>query len=110
MGTVFIVHSDLPYGFISGKYFCFYLSIGIVAITTVLSMKNARANINIADCLILLFGITTLTVSYFIHSSEATTKHILLSLILLLYFYFKTVFIQHKSARYWLNLFFLLTG
>jgi hypothetical protein len=41
MGTVFIIHSDLPYGFISGKYFCFYLSIGIVTITTILNMKNA---------------------------------------------------------------------
>jgi hypothetical protein len=113
MGTVFIIRPDLENGIISGKYLWFYISMGVMAIISVFKvfkMRKASFQPSIADYMILLFGIITLSVSYFIHSSEATTKHILLILIILLYFYFKTAFIKHKSSRYLLSLFFLLTG
>ena len=94
LSTVFVVNRDLVYGMISGKYFWFYLSMGVLAVWSILAVakhtKEIRFNWN--DGLIMLFGLIVLPVSYWGNCSDATTRHILLILIIILYFYFKIVF------------------
>jgi tetratricopeptide (TPR) repeat protein len=108
LGTVFVVNPELGNGVVSGKYVWFYLSMGVVAVTSVWMVIHSPSSLQVSgvDGLILLFGVITLPVSYWLHHSEAVTKHILLLLIILLYFYFK---LQRKQ-QYWLVLFFLMTG
>lgn len=112
LATVFVDRPELAEGVISGKYFWFYAAMGTVAMTVVLrqSVHPVPVQIGIADRLLLLYGIFTLSVSAGLHHSEAVTKHILLILVILLYFYFKQFLSIHKSGIYWLVLFFLFTG
>jgi tetratricopeptide (TPR) repeat protein len=113
LATVFIVRPELGSGIVSGKYFWFYLSMGVIAVVSFISHSLARKQamrIKRIDVLILLYGACTLSVSYLLHSSEAVTKHILLLLIILLYFYFRMFLSASKSEGYWLVLFFLATG
>jgi tetratricopeptide (TPR) repeat protein len=110
--TVFAVRPELGNGVVSGKYFRFYLSMGIIAVISVVYGLVHRPTVRIKriDGLILLYGASTLSVSYFLHSSEAVTKHLLLALIILLYFYFRMFLSAAKSNGYRLALFFLATG
>jgi tetratricopeptide (TPR) repeat protein len=130
LSTVFVVRPELGNGVVSGKYFWFYLSMGVMAGVTIIQkfkdsriqkfedsmiqrfgdsgFKNVRTGWG--DGLILLYGASTLLVGYFVHSSEATTKQILLLLVILLYFYFKALLRSSKPALYRLVLFFLVTG
>jgi tetratricopeptide (TPR) repeat protein len=112
LSTVFAVSPELGNGVVSGKYFRFYLSMGMVAVTSVWMVFQSPASVrfNRPDGLILLFGVVTLPVSCWLNHSEAITKHILLLLIILLYFYFKLLFRSNRQAGYWMVLFFLVTG
>ena len=112
LATVFVVNRDLANGVVSGKYFWFYLSMGILAVMSVVAVaKSAKpVRITLNDCLVLLFGLITMSVSYFVNGSEAITKHILLVLIILLYFFLKMAFQTQKAARYWLPVFMMMTG
>jgi tetratricopeptide (TPR) repeat protein len=112
LATVFIVRPELGNGIVSGKYFWFYLSMGIIAIVSPVAglVRRQAMRIRRIDALILLYGACTLSVSYFLHSSEAITKHVLLILIILLYFYFRMFLSASKSNGYRLMLFFLATG
>ncbi|MDR1339073.1 MAG: O-antigen ligase family protein [Prevotellaceae bacterium] len=112
LATVFIVRPELGSGIVSGKYFWFYLSMGVIAVVSLVDSLTRRQAMRIKriDGLILLYGVCTLSVSYFLHSSEAVTKHILLILIILLYFYFRMFLSASKSNGYWPVLFFLVTG
>ncbi|MDR1331572.1 MAG: O-antigen ligase family protein, partial [Tannerella sp.] len=112
MATVFVVRPELGNGIVSGKYFLFYLSMGVLAVVSVVYglVRRPAVRFGWIDGLILLYGAGTLSVSYFIHSSEAVTKHVLLALIVLLYFYFRMFLSTSKSNGYWLTLFFLVTG
>jgi hypothetical protein len=65
---------------------------------------------NLLDGLVLLFGITALIFSQFIHHSEAETKHVLLLLVVLLYFCFRIVFQVNSSSKYWMTVCFIITG
>ena len=112
LATVFVIDRDLANGVVSGKYFWFYLSMGILAVSTIIAVTKSTKPVRISlnDCLVLLFGLITLFVSYFVNGSEAITKHILLILIILLYFYFKISLQTQPSARYWLPVFLMITG
>ena len=112
LAAVFVIRPELGNGVVSGKYFWFYLSMGVIAVISVVDGLARRQAIPIKriDILILLYGACTLSASYFLHSSEAVTKHILLALIILLYFYFRMFLSAPKSRVYWLILFFLATG
>jgi tetratricopeptide (TPR) repeat protein len=113
LATVFIIRPELGNGVVSGKYFGFYLSMSVIAVVSLMShsiIRRQAIRIKRIDGLILLYGACTLSVSYFLHSSEAVTKHILLILIILLYFYFRMFLSASKSNGYWLVLFFLVTG
>jgi tetratricopeptide (TPR) repeat protein len=110
--TVFAVGPELGDGVISGKYFRFYLSMGVIAVMSVWIMIQSPASVRLdrADGLMLLFGMVTMAVSYGVNRSEATTKHVLFVLLVLLYFYFKLLFRSNKQAQYWLFLCFMITG
>lgn len=112
LGTVFVVSNHLGNGIVSGKYFWFYLSMGgyafISGLFIVKHIKSVRVSLN--DCLILLFGIITLFISYRINHSEAITRHILLVLIILFYFYNKLILRAQPSNLYWMVTGLLLTG
>lgn len=112
LGTVFVVSNHLGNGIVSGKYFWFYLSIGIYAVISALFIikHNKSVRISLIDCLILSFGIITVFVSYRINHSEAITKHILLVLIILFYFYSRLTLRAKPSNLYWMTLGLLLTG
>jgi hypothetical protein len=112
LATVFVVRPELGNGVVSGKYFWFYLSTGMIAVLSVVYGLVCKPAVRFRrmDGLILLYGAGTLSVSYSLHSSEAVTKHILLILIILLYFYFRMFLSASKSNRYLLMLFFLATG
>jgi hypothetical protein len=120
LATVFAVCPELGNGVVSGKYFRFYLSMGLIALICAFGqfkiqnsrfkIQNSRFKIARVDWAIGLFGLTTLSISCFVHSSEAATKHVLLGLTVLLYFYFRWFLSVAKSHGYWLSLFFLATG
>ena len=112
LATVFVINRELVDGVVSGKYFWFYLSMGVLAISSIIAVAKSVKPVRIAlnDCLVLLFGLITLSVSYFVNGSEAITKQILLILIILLYFYFKIALQTQKTARYWFPVLLMLTG
>ena len=112
LSIVFVVNSELAHGIVVGKYFWFYLSMGVMAVWSIISLaihaKSVRFSCN--DVLILLFGLITLPISYWVNGSDVSSKHILLILIIILYFYFKIAFQMNKSAHYWLPVFLMITG
>jgi tetratricopeptide (TPR) repeat protein len=112
LSTVFVVRPELGNGVVSGKYFWFYLAMGITAVTSVGVVIQSPKSLRVdwADGLILLYGIMTLAISYGWNHSEAVTKHILPALIIALYFCFKVLFRRSGTSLYWLILFFLVTG
>lgn len=112
LGTVFIVNSRWGNGMVPEQYFWFYLSMGIYAITSSLTMAKQAPSVrfSINDGLILLFGILTVFISYRVNYSEVITKHILFVLILFFYFYSKLSLRIHPFIRYGMVLCLLLTG
>ncbi|MDR0574952.1 MAG: O-antigen ligase family protein [Tannerella sp.] len=112
LATVFVVRPELGNGVASGKYFWFYLSMGLIAVILVIDHWGRKQAVRIKpiDVMILLYGTSALSVSYFLHSSEAVTKHILLILVILLYFYFRLFLSASKSNGRLPVLFFLVTG
>lgn len=110
LATVFVIRPELERGVVSGKYFWFYLSMGIVTILSTIMIIKHFIRITLSDCLILLFGMSMLSISYWINGSESITKHILLLLVITLYFYFRMQFQLFKSSIYWLSLFLIITG
>ena len=112
LATVFVVNEELTDGVISGKYFWFYLSMGIMAVLSIITVTKNKQSLQFSrfDILILLFGLTSYLFGYRVHGSEAITKHILLILLILLYFYFKIALQTQKSASYWVLLFLMTTG
>jgi tetratricopeptide (TPR) repeat protein len=114
LSTVFVVAPGMENGVVSGKYAWFYLSMAVAAIVSaciaMTSRKPKPFQINVADGLILLYGLVSLSVSYWLNHSESVTKHILLTLVILLYFCFKILFHYNRQTLYWIILFFLVTG
>ncbi|MDR1408134.1 MAG: O-antigen ligase family protein [Tannerella sp.] len=118
LGTVFVVRPELGDGIVSGKYFHFYLSMGLVASTCLVCSLTMRKSAGLraampcrgTDRMIALFAVSTLSASCLLHSSGAATKHVLLLLVVLLYFYFKWILNVAKPNGSRLLLFFLATG
>ena len=58
LSTVFIVNRELANGVVTGKYFWFYASMGIVSIATLLRVKSEELRVKrftVLDFLVLLF-------------------------------------------------------
>lgn len=111
LSTVFIVSKDLANGVVSGKYFWFYLSIGLTSIATLLSFMINRKKItfSIIDLLIFIFCIFGLAITFY-HTNTISNKFIFLSLVSVLYFYFRIFLVQYKWCIFILTLSFILTG
>jgi len=111
LSSVFIVSKDLANGVVAGKYFWFYLSIGLISITTPLSLIINRKNItfSIIDLLILAFCISAFAVTFY-HNNTVSNRSVLLLLVSVLYFYFKVALAQYKWGVFILTAFFMLTG
>lgn len=111
LSTAFIVSKDLANGVVSGKYFWFYLSLGLIAVSTLISFGVNRRKItfSILDLLITIFCISGLIITY-IHNEFISNKSIILLLILILYFFFKIFCSQYKWNIFIITLFFILTG
>ena len=109
--TVFVISNELANGIVSGKYFWFYISLGLAApaafISFVINRRNVR--LNLLDLLVLVFSIITLSVSYY-HNQSANNKFVLLGLLTVLYFCFRLFFTQYRPNLYFLTLFFIFTG
>jgi drug/metabolite transporter (DMT)-like permease len=97
LSTVFVVNNDLANGVVSGKYFWFYGSMGLVGLATLVvgfyrrgrrERKEAR-RILVLDVLVLCFFASVfLSALVFNNASQNTTKLTLLALLLVLYFSF----------------------
>ena len=112
LSTVFIVNKEIAHGVISGKYFWFYLSMGLCSLVSVglVVFSRKKLQFNLLDGLFVLLGLTSLLFINFIHISEMATKQILLILVIFLYFYFNLSLKNNKHARYWLTVCFIFTG
>lgn len=111
LATVFVVSTELANGVVSGKYFWFYLSIGLVVFATGISFNINRKQIHFSfiDLLILLFLLAGCIVTYY-YNKEITNKLILFILTIALYFYFKIAISQYKWATFIFIVFFITTG
>ena len=111
LSTVFIINNELVNGIVTGKYFWFYIMIGIISLTTVISYccNQKYLKFTSADLLIFLFFILGFSVTY-LNNGFFNTKLILFILLFILYFYFRIFLIQIKSNIYRLIVFFIMTG
>jgi len=109
--TVLIVSNDLANGPVSGKYFWFYLSIGLIAISYVIIaiLNKRKTQLTAIDCLILLFIFTSFFIVYSFNGLFIT-KYALFILITILYYYFRFTFQTNNSAAYWIIICFIFTG
>jgi hypothetical protein len=112
LATTFVVSHELGDGIVSGKYFWFYLSTGLISIISfgLVSFSRNKLQFSLLDGLILLWGILFLIFNSGVHHSEAVTKQILLILVIILYFYFRFIFQVSKRSIYFITLSFIITG
>lgn len=111
LSTVFIVSKDLSNGVVSGKYFWFYLSIGLASIATLVSfiINRKKITFSIIDLFVLIFCVSGLAVTFY-HNNTISNKFILLLLVSVLYFYFRIFLVQYKWSIFILTIFFIFTG
>ncbi|MDR1121494.1 MAG: O-antigen ligase family protein [Dysgonamonadaceae bacterium] len=89
LATVFVVSDDLVNGVVSGKYFWFYASMGLVAIAVLIVavISKKRFRFSIIDGFVLLFaGSVYLSALVFNDAAQNTTKLTILALLVVLYF------------------------
>jgi Lipid A core - O-antigen ligase and related enzymes len=111
LGTVFVINSELANPVVSGKYFWFYawMAVSSLSIIAIYLINGRKVRWQLIDCLILLFGIISLVSSY-IANQQINTKWILLTLCIVLYFYFRIVLSANKINRHILVLFLIITA
>ncbi|MDD4781813.1 MAG: O-antigen ligase family protein [Tissierellia bacterium] len=82
----------------SGKYFWFFLSMGITSISVFLSYLVTKNPIKIttSDILFSLFALSGIISSYS-NTHTVNTRFILFVLLFILYFYFRIILSQHKN-------------
>ncbi len=93
--TVFIVNNELANRTVSGKYFWFYASMGVLNIITFVFAYSRKLyfQVSIQDWLLLLFAGSVLFSSSVINDMPLyTTKFVLLALLVILYFNCRILF------------------
>jgi len=110
--TVLIVSNDFANGIVSGKYFWFYLSMGLVAVSSVVIaiVKKGIVSATVIDFLVLALILTSSIFILYSYDGVFTTKYALLLLIITLYYYFRFTFEMNKSIVLWLTVCFVFTG
>jgi tetratricopeptide (TPR) repeat protein len=111
LSTVFAVDETLASGVVTAKYFWFYTAMGFTSIFTLLiySFIRAALKIYVVDILLVSFGMGILLLNYFLFCNVISTKWILLLQLVLLFFYFR-VALQNRDLRFYVLLFFIITG
>ena len=108
IASVIITSSRFSEDVISDKYYLFYLLMELIAFLSFFFIIIKRIKIHFAaiDVLILIFAFIVI-----LHqSNEVATKHILLTLILILYYYLRLAFQENRHIKYWLTVCFIMTG
>lgn len=97
LSTVFIVAPDLAEPTVSGKYFWFYVGMGLVSLATIAAMFFYKKQVCFSpfDFVLLSFCLAGLCITFF-HVEAITTKCISLLLLLCLYFYLRVFLSQNK--------------
>jgi O-antigen ligase len=129
LSTVFIVNDDLANGVVSGKYFWFYGSMGLVAVVTVVATIIARpstplpcgegsgersSRFSTMDLLVLLFAAAIYLPACLRNDTALNTSKLTnLALLVVLYFNFRLIINisnRKNAAQHILCLFIILTG
>ncbi|WP_080904322.1 O-antigen ligase family protein [Parabacteroides sp. Marseille-P3160] len=115
LSTVLVIAPDLPNGVVSGKYFWFYLSMGLSLVAMVVSyaINHKKVRFSPVDFLLTLFYLFSMANNYFLwrtYPFNFSTRMILFSLLFVLYFLFRLFLSQSKRNAYVLTLCFLATG
>jgi Lipid A core - O-antigen ligase and related enzymes len=110
--VTFFISNELANGIVSGKYFWFYLSMGLIAVSLpIFLFTKKKSLIRVNDALIVSYIIILLLTFTFTNHEVIATKHILLILLINLYFIFRFIFIKtNKNIIYWLIVCFIITG
>ncbi|MDR1582342.1 MAG: O-antigen ligase family protein [Prevotellaceae bacterium] len=94
LSTVFVINDDLANGVVSGKYFWFYSSMGLVSLATLIQTLIDRRSfrVSLQDILVLLF-VATVYLSALLSNSASvnTTRLTILTLLVVLYFSFRLI-------------------
>lgn len=111
LATVFVINKELANGVVTGKYFWFYICMGLSVVSVMLSfwLNRKQVQFSLIDFLIILFGIMAFIISYY-HHGEVTNKLIVLILTVVLFFCLKVFIIQYKWNTFILITFFIMTG
>ena len=102
LSNVFIIDNSLAHGVVSGKYFWFYGSMGLLAITTLIySLTNRQTfRFSVTDIFVFLFtGSIFLSAWLFGDISASSTKLTLLALLLVLYVCIRIAFEYSDDSR-----------
>jgi tetratricopeptide (TPR) repeat protein len=102
LSTVFLIDNRLAHGVISGKYFWFYGSMGLVVIATVIhaAIRKQPFRFSTTDCFVLLFaGSVFIPAFAFTDTATNTTKLTLFALLLVLYFCLRLVLTSNGIPR-----------
>jgi O-antigen ligase len=116
LSTVFVINDDLANGIVSGKYFWFYGSMGLVTLATLIQtlMNRRKFRFSVTDLLVLLFVLTVYLSAFFINNASLnTTKLTILILLLVLYYSFRLIINTFERKEIVLSvfcLFIILTG
>lgn len=117
ISTTFIITNDLANGIVSGKYFWFYMSMGGVALSVLLTSFFAKKPLqfNYSDLFILLFGVSIFFTSLIINRDVSANelKLTLLTLLIVLYLSIRVIVNSFRSIKFSQNLFcffIILTG
>lgn len=107
-----IINKNLANGLVSGKYFWFYLSIGLITATSIgyVFVQKKKIQLGVIDSLMLLFMFISCLLTIQPKNENFTTKQILFTLNIILFFYFRFFFQINKPATYWLIICFIFTG
>jgi tetratricopeptide (TPR) repeat protein len=99
--TVFIVNGDLANGVISGKYFWFLRTMGLLSLFTLVFCFTEKISFKYSfqDFLVCFFAFSLYTSSLFINNgSISVTKLTIFTLLVVLYFYFRLIY--HTNIKY----------
>jgi hypothetical protein len=114
LATVFIINNSLANGVISGKYFWFYGSMGLVNITLLIRafVCTKPFLFSLTDILVLLFaGSVYLSALLFNDASQNTTKLTLFTLLIVLYFGFRVILADAMQKSFpFIAFFIIITG
>ena len=110
--TAVVLSKELCHGATSGKYFWFFLSMGLTTISYIGFIIRQRSKIQLAviDYIILLFIFASFFFIADSYNGVFITKHILLILIAILFYCFRFTIQMNRGADFWLIATLIITG